>query len=72
MLSNLNAKPQCIQQLLSNNLFFIPNYQRLYTWDVGECESLWNDLMANYESEDGEVLSRFYCFDTIRARQKLL
>jgi uncharacterized protein with ParB-like and HNH nuclease domain len=82
MLSNLSAKPLCILQLLSNNLFFIPNYQRPYTWDINECESLWNDLVANYESEEGEyflgsiVLAPTKhgknCFEVIDGQQRLI
>lgn len=31
--------------LKSTSQFVVPIYQRMYSWDLGECEQLWNDIL---------------------------
>ena len=43
-----NAGPQRIVDLLTttSNRMVIPVYQRAYSWDEGQCQQLWDDIVA--------------------------
>ena len=47
-MSSLNAESKTIEEFIGGrkNLFFIPDYQRPYSWEDEECETLWNDIFA--------------------------
>jgi len=36
-----------------NNTYYIPNYQRDYSWEEPELADFWNDLIATKNNEDG-------------------
>ena len=33
-----------VQELCINSLFTVPNYQRSYAWEQGQCDELWEDI----------------------------
>ena len=45
-MSDLNAERKSINEIFSSNKikFLIPDYQRPYSWTIGHCETLWEDL----------------------------
>jgi uncharacterized protein with ParB-like and HNH nuclease domain len=46
----LQATPQTIQEVFAR-LYFIPEYQRPYSWEKEHCEKLWEDIHAFVESK---------------------
>lgn len=34
-----------------NQKFLIPEYQRPYSWEIDECETLWNDIVNVFEEK---------------------
>ena len=43
----MDAKPiQAVEFLRSPQQFFIPIYQRTYSWTEKQCEQLWNDIAS--------------------------
>lgn len=46
-----------ISALLKESFFYIPAYQRQYSWKVGECKKLWQDLV--FQLEDASGLSHY-------------
>ena len=48
----LNVSKKTIYEILSSmqgKKFIIPEYQRPYSWDEEQCDTLWNDLVDFYE-----------------------
>lgn len=47
MAKQLNAEQKTISQILGNRdaKFLIPDYQRPYSWERDECETLWSDIL---------------------------
>ena len=42
----MDARKGNIYEILNGNKqFIIPNYQRFYSWDIEQCERLWNDIV---------------------------
>ena len=75
MLSNLNADPQNVNQVLSGNLFLIPEYQRPYSWKVDKCDVLWNDLYDHFcatPEEEYFLGSIVLCKDSKEKDKRLL
>lgn len=46
----LQATPQTIQEIFART-YFIPEYQRPYSWEKEHCEKLWEDLYDFFESQ---------------------
>ena len=46
----LQATPQTLQEVFTY-IYFIPEYQRPYSWGKDECEKLWEDLYSFFESK---------------------
>ena len=38
--------------LKNGEKFIIPDYQRPYQWDVEKCETLWNDIVSFFDSDE--------------------
>lgn len=50
---SLTAKQQTISEIFSENWqYIIPSYQRPYSWDIQECEQLWEDLINVFENDE--------------------
>lgn len=43
-----------IKSFLDNN-YYIPNYQREYSWETDEIEDFWNDLIETISLEEGII-----------------
>ncbi|MGL5956444.1 MAG: DUF262 domain-containing protein, partial [Brevinema sp.] len=52
---DLNAKQTSIKALFIDKLYKIPVYQRPYSWEQEQCETLWKDLTDYIDSEDFET-----------------
>jgi len=51
----LQANPKPLGEIFLGYKFIIPEYQRPYSWDVDECEKLWDDISSFYlEKEESE------------------
>lgn len=48
-------------KLAKQDYFFIPEYQRGYSWDITQCDKLWQDIEAFRESKSEDP----YFFGTI-------
>lgn len=48
-LQNFALKP--VRDLLINT-YFVPDYQREYSWGEAEIEELWNDILFTKENSD--------------------
>lgn len=66
MALSLSAEQRNILQIFSGEeLFFIPDYQRSYSWGYDECYLLYNDLMTAFKDDQREyfigniVLARY-------------
>ncbi len=48
MAKQLNAEQKTISQILGNRdaKFLIPDYQRPYSWEREQCETLWDDILS--------------------------
>jgi uncharacterized protein with ParB-like and HNH nuclease domain len=46
------SQPENVLTLFDRKLYNIPEYQRPYEWDIDKCETLWNDLINNYNNPD--------------------
>ena len=49
MAKQLNAEQKTISQILNDptkNKFLIPDYQRSYSWEQEQCETLWGDILS--------------------------
>lgn len=50
---SLTAKQQTISEIFSESWqYVIPSYQRPYSWNIEECEQLWEDLTNVFEQEE--------------------
>lgn len=50
---SLTAKQQTISEIFSESWqYIIPSYQRPYSWNIEECEQLWEDLTNVFEQEE--------------------
>ena len=43
-----------LEFIKNSSQFIIPIYQRTYSWEIGHCQQLWNDIMRVGESDNGE------------------
>ena len=42
--------------------YLIPVYQRLYSWELPQCQRLWNDIVAmQKENREGHFLGSIVC-----------
>jgi uncharacterized protein with ParB-like and HNH nuclease domain len=60
--TSLTISKKSISALLTgvkNHKFIIPDYQRPYNWEIDECETLWKDIVENFQNPDD------YFFGTI-------
>lgn len=48
-------------ELDKSNIFAIPEYQRSYSWNIEQCDKLWQDIENFIDTDDGEP----YFFGTI-------
>ena len=49
MAKQLNAEQKTISQILNDPnkpKFLIPDYQRPYSWEREQCETLWDDILS--------------------------
>lgn len=69
----LNIDQKTVFELLSgkNSNFLIPDYQRPYAWEDGECATLWNDILtfalpdsdySKFDEDDGYFLGPIVLF----------
>lgn len=49
----INATPKNIRQIFSDT-YVIPDFQRPYSWNIEECETLWNDIIEFHEDIQNE------------------
>jgi hypothetical protein len=64
MIKNIDPSPKLISiylKLEKSQNFVIPEYQRGYSWDIIQCDKLWQDLEAFIASDANEP----YFFGTI-------
>ena len=54
----INATPVTIKELFQKD-YLIPKFQRPYSWEVDECEKLWNDIIDFYESKESKTEKYF-------------
>ena len=47
-MSKLNIDQQTVRELFENKKsdFLIPDYQRPYSWEEQECQTLWDDIFS--------------------------
>lgn len=56
--TQLSVSKQSIKELLQRNNFVIPYYQRPYSWEEDQCQTLWTDLLefaTNYNNEQDKL-----------------
>lgn len=51
---NLSVVKSNLYDLLKNDSYVIPEFQRPYSWDEELCETLWLDIINFYESDENE------------------
>lgn len=64
MATSINPELKSISRYLKldkNKYFVIPEYQRGYSWTIGQCEKLWNDIESFVESDGDDN----YFFGTV-------
>ncbi len=44
-----------VADIFNNGIFEIPNYQRDYTWEKGNLEDLWEDLLEAEQASSDEM-----------------
>jgi len=49
----IHADPETIDEVFTKK-FVIPNFQRPYSWDIDECDKLWDDLISFYNRQKSE------------------
>lgn len=54
MALTLSAEQKSIEKIFINDRFIIPSYQRPYSWTQDQCQELWDDLIAFFESNKRE------------------
>lgn len=54
MALTLSAEQKSIEKIFINDRFVIPSYQRPYSWTKDQCQELWDDLIAFFESTKRE------------------
>ena len=42
----IRAEPQSIDRIFGSHEFIIPDFQRPYSWEVEQCEQLWDDISS--------------------------
>lgn len=47
----MKTERKSVLEYLSKNKFLIPIYQRKYTWEIDECEQLWDDIRNFFETK---------------------
>lgn len=63
---NFQAEPVTINTLLSvNKQYFIPRYQRNFSWTKENIDELWSDLLECISCEDGEYSCEEYFIGTL-------
>ncbi len=67
---DLQVSRKCIFNLLAENEFIIPPYQREYAWDTEQCEILWEDLEEFYKKHNENEEERPYFLGTIVCYQE--
>ena len=50
MKNRITAEPRTIRDIFSKE-YIIPEYQRRYSWEKGECEKLWEDIVDYHRSK---------------------
>ncbi|MBM9592363.1 DUF262 domain-containing protein [Leptospira sp. 201903075] len=56
----LEASPKTLKSIFATN-YYIPDFQRPYSWDTEECDQLWTDLMEYYENlEDNNAEDKYF------------
>jgi len=61
-MAELHVSKQSISKLfkeMQNRKFIIPDFQRLYQWDIEKCETLWNDIV-NFAENDAKEGSDYF------------
>ena len=53
-MAEMKTERKSVLEYLSKNKFLIPIYQRKYTWEVDECEQLWDDIRNFFESKEDD------------------
>lgn len=64
MAKNIEPRLRKIGEYLkveNNSIFIIPEYQRAYSWEIKQCDKLWQDIETFIESEGSDP----YFFGTI-------
>ncbi|WP_279137430.1 DUF262 domain-containing protein [Desulfovibrio piger] len=60
-LQNFGLKP--IRDLLINT-YFVPDYQREYSWEEDEIDELWNDILFTKENSDEHFFGQVVIHNT--------
>ncbi len=47
----ISSSDNKISEILSSNYFFIPTFQRPYSWDKSNIEEFWNDTITNFDDD---------------------
>lgn len=53
-MAEMKTERKSVLEYLSKNKFLIPIYQRKYTWEIDECEQLWDDIRNFFENKDDD------------------
>lgn len=53
-MAEMKTECKSVLEYLSKNKFLIPIYQRKYTWEIDECEQLWDDIRNFFENKDDD------------------
>jgi uncharacterized protein with ParB-like and HNH nuclease domain len=57
----LKANPESIEVIFQKH-YIIPDYQRPYSWEEGECEQLWSDIYDAYQEYKNNKNNSSYYF----------
>ena len=50
----IHANPKNIKEIF-NSSYVIPEFQRRYSWEIDECDKLWNDIVEHFEEVKKDI-----------------
>ena len=57
----IQAEPQSIDRIFDSHEFIIPDFQRPYSWEVEQCEQLWDDISSFISEQiDNEGKEKYF------------
>jgi hypothetical protein len=55
----IQATPKEVRKIFSDS-YIIPDFQRPYSWDIDQCETLWDDFISFLEKNTGNQEEKYF------------